>query len=96
VNVAELIALLEDVDPEAEVLLGHQPSWPLQFTVAGIAEWDGGTDGEDDEYVPAAYEQERREVGLDDSPPRIYIVEGSHPDDTPYAPREIWDIARSA
>jgi hypothetical protein len=31
-----LIALLEDCDPDAQVRLAHQPTWPLQFTLAGI------------------------------------------------------------
>jgi hypothetical protein len=36
VSVHELIDLLSDCDPDAEVLLAHQPGWPLQFTVLGV------------------------------------------------------------
>lgn len=35
-NVLELTALLEDADPDAEVLIVSQPSWLLRFTVAGV------------------------------------------------------------
>ena len=80
--VKQLVELLEDCDPDAEVLLAHQPGWPLQFHVAGVAEWDG-TEGEVDE--PVAGDE-----------PVVYIAEGSHPDDSPYCSREIWDVARSA
>lgn len=77
-KVSELIHLLEDVDQDATVLLAHQPSWPLQFTVAGVYDpaTDGAPDDDDDEDHPTD---------------RVYIVEGSHPrNDSPYAPRAAW------
>ena len=51
------------------------------------------SDGEpvDDKDVPTAYGSERREVGLEAQPLRVYLVEGSHPDDTPSAPSEAWE-----
>jgi hypothetical protein len=36
-KVRELIALLERVDPNAEVYLMCQPSWPFEYAVAGVA-----------------------------------------------------------
>jgi hypothetical protein len=36
-TVAELIELLEDCDPEAEVRLATQPHYPLAYHLAGIA-----------------------------------------------------------
>ena len=39
-NVRELIELLDDYDPEAPVLIAHQPSWPLAEVVAGVVEDD--------------------------------------------------------
>jgi hypothetical protein len=89
VNVRELIELLEDCPEDAEVLLAHQPSWPLQFTVAGV--WDPAT-------AEVACE-EHGEINCEFSecqPPAdvVYIVEGSHPRDrSPYAPREAWSEA---
>ena len=65
---------------EATVLLAHQPGWPLQFHVAGIADWEGVEDDHD--------HRGRRPV--------VYLVEGGHPDSTPYAPSVLRDITRSA
>jgi hypothetical protein len=85
----ELIELLQDVPPDAEVLMAHQPSWPLQFKVAGI--YDPAQNGE----PPTCDAHEVH--GCDECPvpePEnvVYIVEGSHPDH-PYAPRDAWDLA---
>jgi hypothetical protein len=81
-NVQELIELLEDCDPGSEVRLAHQPRWPLAFELRGVAvPDDAGYEG-DEEAAPA--------VGL------VWLVEGGHPDDSPYAPRYLWDIARVA
>jgi hypothetical protein len=40
-KVQELVQELEQFDPDAEVRLAFQPSWPLQYHVGGVAE-DGG------------------------------------------------------
>jgi hypothetical protein len=79
-TVEELITLLEDCDPEAEVRLAHQPTWPLAFELRGVA-------------VP---DDAGREGDEDDAPARgvVWLVEGGHPDDSPYAPSYLWDIAR--
>jgi hypothetical protein len=78
VTVAELIARLEQSDPEAEVLLAHQPGWPLRFTIAGVCDWEGVEDDDDHVAMDA---------------PVVYICEGQQPDGTPYAPGELWDMA---
>jgi hypothetical protein len=36
-KVQELIALLQDADPNADVLIMSQPQWPFEHAVAGIA-----------------------------------------------------------
>jgi hypothetical protein len=82
-NIRELIELLEDVDPDAEVLLAHQPSWPLQFTVAGIYD-AANADQPCDEHDN--YDCEECETPTPNT--AVYIVEGDHPDSTPYAPRD--------
>lgn len=50
-KVHELIAILEDCDPEAEVLLATQPHYPLEFRLAGVTVreemLDGSERGED-------------------------------------------------
>jgi hypothetical protein len=78
-TVEELIALLEDCDPDAEVRLAHQPSWPLAFELRGVAvPDDAGYEG-DEADAPA--------------PGVVWLVEGGHPDGSPYAPGYLWDIA---
>jgi hypothetical protein len=37
-TVAELLSILEDLDPETEVRLAIQPSWPMQHYVQGAYE----------------------------------------------------------
>jgi hypothetical protein len=81
-TVEELIALLEDCDPEAEVRLAHQPSWPLAFELRGVAVPDD-----------AGYEGDEADAP---KPGVVWLVEGSHPDDSPYALSYLWDIARVA
>lgn len=66
-TVGQLREMLEDLDlnDDDEVRIVFQPSWPLQFEVAGIHI------SEDDEIV--------------------YLVQGSHPADSPYGPEAAWD-----
>ena len=83
-TVNELIERLQDVAEEGlgdrEIRLAFQRSWPLQFTVGGIA-------------IPDTDSGEP-EGGQDHTPPVVYIAEGSHPDDSPYAPRWVFETAR--
>lgn len=37
-TVNELIDLLSDMNPTAEVRIAHQPSWPLQFRMGDVIE----------------------------------------------------------
>jgi hypothetical protein len=37
-KVYELIELLQEFDPEADVFLGTQPSYPFEHTIAGLVE----------------------------------------------------------
>lgn len=39
-KVSDLIELLSDCDPEAEVRLAHQPRYPLEFGVSEVSEVD--------------------------------------------------------
>lgn len=86
-TVSELIERLQDIADdgfgECEVRLATQPSWPLQFRVAGVAAPDDASRGmgdPDDEP--------------DDAAGVVYIVEGGSPhDDSPYAPRWAFTAA---
>lgn len=39
-TVAELIELLERLDPEAQVRVATQPSWPFEYHISQVAETD--------------------------------------------------------
>lgn len=89
-NVRELIEILEDCDQEAEVLLAHQPSYPLQFTLRGVATSDdlvGETRCDQHDHYSC-------DECVGDREPVVYLAEGHHPDH-PYADAAIWDVARS-
>jgi len=77
-TVAELISLLEDQDPDAEVMLAHQPSWPLREVVQDVrVATDDDVVGDDED---------------DEEDTTVYLVAGGHPyEGTPYAPRNLWD-----
>jgi hypothetical protein len=82
-TVNELIERLQEVaeggSGDRELRLAFQPSWPLQFTIGGVAEPEDASPDED--QVDAASV--------------IYIVEGNHPsNDSPYAPAWAFETAR--
>ena len=37
-TIAELMEALQGCDPDAEVRLAHQPSWPLEYALREVAE----------------------------------------------------------
>lgn len=55
-TVAQLMAILEDCDPEAEVRLAHQPAWPFEYSVSAVEEY-GTDDG------PVVYIAEGSQLG---------------------------------
>ena len=75
-NVQELIDQLQDMDPDAEVRLATQPSYPLQAKVSTVAEVV--LEPEDEDFDEAA-----TDLG---SPVRmaVYLSEGGEPEDGPY------------
>jgi hypothetical protein len=111
VTIDELIEKLEEakesLSGEAEVMLGHQPSYPMRYSIAGVALLGNN---------PVCPDCEERY--LDRSPdghwlcpsptcgatledddlvvPKedrevCWIVEGGQPYDRPYAPRALWE-----
>jgi hypothetical protein len=100
----ELINLLEEVaedtGDETRVLLAFQPSYPLQFEVAGISvpeapdhyELKAIVEDNDGEISMAQAEEIWREEHGTPAENVVYIVEGGHPDDLPpYGSRETWE-----
>ena len=87
-TVEELIERLSELDSQATVLLAHQPSWPLQFEIAGVAaSEDWVADTRCDEH--GSYDCPVCRV-----PAVVYLVEGDVPQAGPYAPRAAWEVAR--
>jgi len=79
-TIRELIELLEQFDPDAEVKLACQPNWPFEHEIRDVAEFsvnevEGDYDPYDDSDEPcepgytASYES-------DDGSTVVYIVQG--------------------
>lgn len=81
-TVAELLDLLADADPDAEIRIATQPAYPLRAGVAGVVtDLDGEING-----------------ALPTEPGRfVWIVAtGDHAGDAdPYAPADLWSIAEA-
>lgn len=68
-TVAELIEMLEDMDPEAEVRIAQQPSWPFEYSIKDVVE-TGGEQEADEKAENGEAEQDREEL-----PKVVYLVE---------------------
>jgi hypothetical protein len=92
-KVKELIDILEEQDPDADVLIMSQQSWPFENGVYGVtvrSEMDGGDDDDDDdgdknENATAATEARDGRATND-----VFIVEGSQ---LRYGSKTAWDVA---
>ena len=85
ITVGELRGLLEEQPEDAIVRVVHQPAWPLQEVLGGIA-WGPDILGREPEDEPPED---------DDVMPVLYLVANGHPArDTPYGPRGAWDAMR--
>ena len=86
---AELIELLSGVDPDTEVRIAEQPSWPFEYDISGVVEVKLGADREENANLECAQEI----LDADDATPEeraqayrvidtasatvLYIVEGT-------------------
>ena len=87
-KVSELIELLEEQDPDAEVILQEQAGYPMEYALLGVttrdevlrAEAEEREDGLEDKY------------GLDGGRARndVFLVEGSH---LRYGCKAAWAVA---
>jgi hypothetical protein len=86
-KVSELIELLEDQDPDAEVMIMSQENWPFENAVAGVAVREefarDDEDGDDDER-----EEPRYEKGT--APTDVFLVEGQQ---LRYGSKAAWRVA---
>ena len=99
-NVAELIEELEYMDPEAEVRLAFQPSWPFQYTIARVEQVDN-PDGEpcpdpQDYRNDADYDEDytawlTMQPDQPDGQAVVYLAEGGQLHSAPYLPSAAAD-----
>ena len=89
-KVSELIELLEEQDPDAEVLVMSQPNWPFELGLAGVttreemlrADRDEVDDGDDNNEEP------RLERGTAKND--VFLVEGEQ---RRYGSKTAWSVA---
>lgn len=97
-TVRELREALENYDDEMEVMIVHQPGWPLREVLGGLYE-PGNTGCEEcdqEQGAPIHTDEEHEEYhkyeGSDDGQV-LYLVANGHPDSprSPYGSKEAWD-----
>ncbi len=87
-KVSELIKLLEEQDPDAEVLVMSQPNWPFELGLAGVTTReemlcaDRDEDGDGDDQEP------RLERGAAKND--VFLVEGEQ---LRYGSKTAWSVA---
>lgn len=90
-KVCELMELLAELDPEADVYLMSQQSWPFEVAIHGVAVRADFTE-RDPEAEPLTTDSDRwgaREGALPGND--VFIVEGSQ---LRYGSKAAWDAAR--
>lgn len=89
-KVRELIEILEDKDPDADVFVMSQESYPFECRVAGVAE--RGDWVEDDETEEPWTDRDRWGASESQLPANdVFIVEGSQ---VRYGAKAAWEAAR--
>lgn len=79
-KVAELMEFLERCDPEAEVMLGIQPSWPFEHRIKGVVVRrdfvEPEYDEEGKEIEPPPVDRHRDSFATAGQPDDVFLVEG--------------------
>jgi hypothetical protein len=89
-KVKELIDILEEQDPDAEVLIMSQQNWPFENGVYGVtarSEMDGDDEDEDGDNEGATAATDARDGRATND---VFIVEGSQ---LRYGSKTAWDVA---
>ena len=73
-KVSELIELLQDQDPDAEVMIMSQENWPFENAVAGVAVREEFVDDDDEDCEDDEREEPRYEKGT--AANDVFLVEG--------------------
>jgi hypothetical protein len=101
-KVRELIAVLEDLDPEAAVYIMSQPNYPFEHAVSGVALREDFTECDDEDEEEAEGEEDERPAPTRDRwtardadlpPSDVFILEGAQ---LRYGSREAWKLAAVA
>lgn len=91
-KVRELMEILEEQDPNAEVVTVSQPSWPFEYQIAGVTvrkevrgaeREENGEEYEDDAADEAEYRREQA------APADVLIVEGKQ---LRYGSKAAWRV----
>jgi hypothetical protein len=87
-KVHELIELLQGYDPDTEVMIAHQPNWPLRETIQSVASLEDIRE-DDEDWTAATDDEQQAEEDAEGNV--VYLVAGGHPwDGSPYAPKALW------
>jgi hypothetical protein len=88
-KVSELIELLEEQDPDAEVLVMMQQNWPFECSLAGVTTREEMLSADRDEDVDGDEDEEPRlERGTATSD--VFLVEGEQ---LRYGSKTAWSVA---
>jgi hypothetical protein len=83
-TVGDLIELLSEYDPDLEVRLIEQPSWPFEYSIAGVVSSD-----EIAEHDKEPQEDRHPSTGITPKPTTVFIVEGRQ---LSYGSKTAWDL----
>ena len=90
-KVHELIEILQDMDPEADVYVMAQESWPFEHRIRGVCQRQDFTDADPEADAPP--EDGDRWGASESQLPQndVFIVEGGQ---VRYGAKAAWDAAR--
>lgn len=87
-KVSELIELLEEQDPDAEVLVMMQKNWPFECSLAGVTTRDEMLRADERDQDDGEQVEPRIESGTAKSD--VFLVEGEQ---LRYGSKTAWDVA---
>lgn len=87
-KVRDLIEILEDQDPDAEVLIMSQENWPFENAIAGVAVREDFVDDDEEDEGDEDGTEPRYEKGT--APNDVFIVEGQQ---LRYGSKAAWNAA---
>lgn len=87
-KVRDLIEILEDQDPDAEVLIMSQENWPFENAIAGVAIREDFVDDDEEDEDDEDGTERQYEKGT--APNDVFIVEGQQ---LRYGSKAAWNAA---